>query len=98
MSNTNLFAKTFEIDGRQVLVTKEYNAEEDSFDLKMRTDTDGNTIEINNRWTEDEERRDKAFTDFNEVTAKSFLVLVDEMAGPSDADQVAIEADRNQNQ
>lgn len=65
------FAKIIDVEGSQVLVTKDYDTDEEAFLLNVRTDVDGVSM-IMGMGFETEERRDEGFDLYGEEDAKKF--------------------------
>lgn len=69
----NQFAKLFDVqDGHQVLVTKEFNNEDDSFDIDVRTNYGGVKATITGGY-DSEAKRDQMFDEYDEVKAREFM-------------------------
>lgn len=66
-----MFAKLFQLQDGQVLVTKSYNDEEDRYNLTFRTDVEGLTIEVTAKYTTEESVR-KELDNFSEESAFNF--------------------------
>jgi hypothetical protein len=69
------FAKLFEIDNNQILITKDYDYDEDVYLLKQRTSFDEVDPSMSMSF-DSEEKRDNAFNDYNQDNAQKFLNLV----------------------
>lgn len=72
------FAKVFEIDTNQVLITKEFDENDDTYLLKQTTEFDEVTPAMSMGF-DTEEKRDKAFEDYNEENAQMFLNVINSM-------------------
>lgn len=73
-----IFAKIFELDEHQVLITKEYEPEDDSFKVVQTTDFEDVRPAV--AWVfKDESVRDKCFDDYKESQAKEFVKSIQEM-------------------
>lgn len=73
------FAKIFELETHQVLITKDYEDHE-KFKVNQITDLEDcmPTLAL---VFDDEEKRDKCFDDYNEENAKKFLANILKMLG-----------------
>ena len=70
------FAKIFELETHQVLITKDF--EDDIFKVNQTTDLDGcvPTLALG---FDNEDKRDKCFDDYTEENAKKFLETIFKM-------------------
>lgn len=68
-----IFAKTFKInDNQQVLLTKNYNDEDECYELEQRTDYLGMVMKIKLRF-DDVEAHNQAFRNYNKQDASNFI-------------------------
>jgi hypothetical protein len=75
----NVFARLFVVGDQQVLITKEYDEEENGFHLLQRTEYDSvsPTLKVGFKT---EEECDKHLEDYNQEDAISFIKLVQQYA------------------
>lgn len=66
-----MFAKLFQLEDGQVLVTKEYNEEEDKHELNFRTDVDGMTIKVTAKYRTEESAQNE-LSAYSEQSALNF--------------------------
>lgn len=66
-----MFAKLFQYEDWQILVTKSYNDEEKRYELTFRTDVDGMSIEVTAKYTS-EESVEKEFEAYDAISAFQF--------------------------
>lgn len=66
-----MFAKLFQYEDWQILVTKSYNDEENRYELTFRTDVDGMSIEVTAKYTS-EESVEKEFEAYDAISAFQF--------------------------
>jgi hypothetical protein len=66
------FAKLFDLDEHQVLVTRRYNNEDGCYEMKVATLIDGVAASVGHQFL-NEEVRDHAFEAFDRVSAVAFI-------------------------
>ena len=76
----NKFARLFDLGNYQVLLTKGYDAEEESFSVSQTTENDhvSYSIKLSMNY---EDSRDRYFDTYNEEDAKHYLASVTNILG-----------------
>ena len=74
------FCRIIELENKeQVLLVKDDNGENDSYDLKISVNLDDVTITATLGFGEKEDKRDKTFTEYSEKSALAFYKKMVEM-------------------